>query len=160
MSTADRTTVKAAINELTTKLTDNLVADPPTSAKPFRRIGVGESQPDAFARPFLMITLTRSRPIGVTENDRLIEIQMQLRAVVDVTAAVAHDVLLDAIGAIEDYFDSIIDTGVIDGAEGFDNRVWSFDYPSTTSGARLAVASAGQTFIVKVERQQNLTPAP
>ena len=80
-----------------------------------------------------------------------------LRVVTDVVVADPLSAVLDKVTAIEDYLDDIIDTGVIEGAEGFDDRVWSFEYPS--AGARMAVATATQTFIVKVERGNNRVPA-
>ena len=160
MPTADRTTIKAAISGLATKLRTNLVADPPTVAAPFRGVSIGAATGDEFARPFLAITLQRARPIAVTDDDRLFEVSMTLTAFVDVLASDPHPTILDAIGAVEDYLDSIVDTGVIAGAEGFDNRTWKFSYPQTTSGTRLASAAAAETFIVKVERLRNREPAP
>ena len=107
----------------------------------------------------MTLQLTRTRPIGATENDKLIETTMTLHLVTDVAAADPHDAILDKVGAVDDYLDGIIDTGVIEGAEGFDDRAWTFDYPKTTSGARVASAQSTQTFIVKVEREQNREPA-
>ncbi len=158
-ATPDRTTIKAAIEELTTKLRTNLVADPLTSAKPFRRVEVGGAGVEEYPRPFLTLLLARARPIGISENDKLTEVTMTLRLVTDVAAADPHTAMLDKIGALEDYLDSVVDTGVIGGAEGFDDRVWTFDYPRTTAGARVAAASATQTFVVKVERERNREPA-
>lgn len=93
------------------------------------------------------------------DNDKLAEVSMTLRMVTDVSASDPHEAILDKIGAVEDYFDGIIDTGVIEGAEGFDAREWTFDYPRTTAGARVASATAKQTFVVKVQRGQNREPA-
>ena len=159
MPTPDRTTLKAAIDELSTKLRANLVADPPTATKPFRRVEVGPVGIEEYPRPFLGLLLSRARPIGVTDNDKIIEASMTLRLVTDVTASDPHGAILDKIGAVDDYLDSLIDTGILEGAEGFDDRVWTFDYPRATSGARVASASAAQTFVVTVERQQNRVPA-
>lgn len=153
MPTADRTTLPATVSALITKLRDNLVADPPTAAKPFRRIEAdGE-----YARPFCTLTLAGFRPIGTVDNDKLFEASIVLRVVTDVVASDPLSAVLNKVTAIEDYLDGIIDTGVIEGAEGFDDRVWSFEYPS--AGARMAVATATQTFIVKVERGNNRVPA-
>ena len=159
MPTPDRTTVKAVIEDLTSKLRTNLVADPPTDSKPFRKVEVGVVGVEEYLRPFMMLQLIRSRPVGVTDNDKLLEVTMSLRLVTDVSAADPHAAILDKIGAVEDYLDSLIDTGVLAGSEGFDDRVWKFDYPKTTAGSRVAVASAEQSFVVKVERQQNRVPA-
>lgn len=159
MPTADRTTIKAAIAELAARLRDNLTADPVTTAKPFRRVEVGDAGVGEYARPFLTLLLTRSRPIGVIDGDKLVEATMRLRVVTDVVAADPHAAMLDKLGAVEDCLDALIDTGVIEGAEGFDDRVWTFTYPRTTSGARVATAEATQTFVVKVERGQNREPA-
>ena len=158
-ATPDRTTIKEATAELTTKLRTNLVADPPTDAKPFRRVEIGGSGAQEYPRPFMTLQLTRTRPIGATDSDKLIETTMTLHLVTDVAATDPHDAILDKVGAVDDYLDSIIDSGVIEGAEGFDDRTWTFDYPKTTSGARVASAQSTQTFVVKVEREQNREPA-
>ena len=100
-----------------------------------------------------------ARPIAVVDNDKVIEVTMTLRLVMDVSGSDSHAAMLDSIGAIDDYLDSLIDVGVLEGAEGFDDRVWTFEYPAGTAGARAAVASATQTFVVKVEREQNRVPA-
>ncbi|MGB2985848.1 MAG: hypothetical protein WBE26_08190, partial [Phycisphaerae bacterium] len=145
--TPDRTTIKAAIQELTTKLRTNLVADPPTAAAPFRRVEVASAGVEEYPRPFLTLLLERTKPVGVTDNDKLVAVSMTLRVVTDVAALDPHDAILDKIGAVDDYLDSIADTGVIEGAEGFDDREWAFGYPSATAGARVASATATQTFV-------------
>ena len=159
MPTTDRTTIKATVSELVDKLRANLVAEPPTSVAPFRSICVGAAEGTEYTRPFLSLALKRVRPISVSDNDRLFEATLTMSLFVDATESDVHPEMLDAIGALEDYLDSIIDTGVIEGAEGFDDRVWTFDYPKSTSGARLALVSATQTFVVKVERDNNREPA-
>jgi len=159
MATPDRTTLKAAVDALLTKFRANLVASPPTAPKPFRCIEVGASGADEVPRPFLSVRLMRTRPISACNNDKLWEAELTLRIVTDVAAADPHVGVLDAIGAVEDYLDSIIDTGVSDGAEGFDDREWTIEYPKTSAGARLAAAKASQSFVVKVQRQQNRVPA-
>lgn len=158
MPTPDRTTLKAATAEFVDKLRDALVADPPTATKPFRAVIVGDARGDEHPRPFVALTVNRVRPVGAVDGDKLLEASMTLRLFTDVVDADPHSALLDKIGALEDYLDGIIDEGVIEGAEGFDDRVWSFDYPVMTSGARLASASANQTFVVKVEREHNREP--
>lgn len=159
MPTADRTTVKAAIQELVNKLRTNLIADPLTATQPLRRVEVGGLGAEEYPRPFLSVLLTRTRPIGTSDNDKLIEVSSRMRLVTDVTGTDPHDTILDQLGAVEDYLDGIADTGVLEGAEGFDDRTWTIEYPSTTSGARLAVAEAKQTFVIRVERGQNREPA-
>ncbi len=159
MSTPDRTTIKAAIEELTAKLRANLVAEPPTATKPFRKVEAGVAEVQAYPRPFLTVFLNRTRPLAVTDNDKVIEVTMTLRMVTDVAASDPHGAMLDQIGALDDYLDSLIDTGVLEGADGFDDRAWTFEYPRGTAGARVATASATQTFVVKVERAQNRVPA-
>ncbi len=159
MATPDRTTIKATIEDLATKLTTNLVADPPTATKPFRRVVVGASGVEESPRPFLSMLLTRSQPLGVTGNDKVVGMTMTLRVVTDAAEVDPHEAILDKIGALDDYFDSIVDSGVIDGAEGFDDRAWTFEYPRATAGARVATATATQTFVIKVERGQNREPA-
>lgn len=158
-STPDRTTIKATIQELANKLRTNLVADPPTAAKPFRQVEVGETGVEAYPRPFLSLSLSKVRPAATVDNDKAVEVTMTLGVVTDVSAADPHSEILDKVGAVEDYLDSIIDTGVIEGAEGFDHRVWTFEYPRATAGARVARADATQAFVVKVERGYNRVPA-
>ena len=158
MPTPDRTTVKAAVQEFVSKLRSNLIVDPPTAAKPLRRVEVGQMGSEEYPRPFLAVRLTRTRPIGTGDDDKLIEVSSELRLVTDAAGTDPHDTVLDQLGAVEDYLDSIVDTGVIDGAEGFDDRAWTIDYPRTTSGSRLAVAEAKQTFVVKIQRGRNREP--
>jgi len=158
-ATPDRTTIKAAIENLTALLRANLAADPPTVSKPFRRIEAGRAGVSQYPRPFMVLYIKQSNSVGVTDNDKIFEVTMGLVIVCDVTASDPHGAVLDKIGAVEDYFDGIVETGLLEGAEGFDNRVWSFDYPKATAGARVAAATANQSFIAKVQRQQNREPA-
>jgi hypothetical protein len=159
MPTADRTTIRAAIEALTSSFRANLAADPPTATKPFRRILIGAAGADAFARPHLTLAMTRARTLAGVDDDHVVEVTLTLHVVTDVTADDAHGDVLDQIGAIEDHLDGLADAGVIEGAEGPSARVWSFDYPRATSGARVIAASATQAMIVKVERSQNRVPA-
>jgi len=97
----------------------------------------------------------RSRPVAVSNDDRVFEVTLMTRIVTDATALDAHGVVLDQIGAVEDYLDSLRDVGVRVGAEGLENRDWEFHYPKTTSGARVITAEAEQTLMVKVQRAFN-----
>lgn len=160
MPTADRTTIKAAIDELVNKLRTNLAAMPPTATKPFRRVEVGDTTTEEYPRPFLTVRLVRAKPIAVVDDDKVMEVTTALRMVTDVSASDPHGAMLDKIGALDDYLDSIRAGGVIAGAEGFDDRVWSFDYPKVTAGSRVATAEATQTFVVKVQRTYNRVAAP
>ncbi len=159
MPTADRTTIKAVVDELVNKLRTNLAAIPPTATKPFRRVEVGDSALEEYPRPFLTVRLVRARPIGVVDDDKVMEVTTALRMVTDVSASDPHGAILDKIGALDDYLDSTRNSGVIAGAEGFDDRGWTFDYPRATSGSRVATAEATQTFVVKVQRTFNRIPA-
>ncbi len=159
MPTADRTTVKAAIDTFVSLLETNLVANPPTKTKPFRSIVVGDSGAEAFPRPFLAIQLSRARVIGAMDNDKLIEVNMTLRSYVDAIQADAHAAMLDAVGAVDDYLDSLIDTGILEGATGFDDRDWTFENAKTSSGSRVVSVTGKQTFVVTVQRLQNRVPA-
>lgn len=158
-ATPDRTTIRAAFEALTNQLRTNLVADPPTETKPFLSVQAGPTAPTAFTRPFLAAFLTRTRPIGATQGDKIVSVTTTLRIVADVLDDDPHTVLLDKIGAVDDFLDGVADTAIIEGTEGFDDRTWTFDFPSVTTGARMATASAEQSFVVKVERQQNRIPA-
>jgi hypothetical protein len=159
MPTPDRTTIKAALQQFVTLLRANLTAEPPTALKPLRRVEMGDAGFQEYARPFLAVRLVRVRPVATTDGDRVFEVGVELRLVTDVTTADPHDAVLDKIGAVEDYLDGLIPAGVIDGAEGFDDRVWSVEVPKATSAARAAAATAAQTMIVKVQRGQNRQPA-
>jgi hypothetical protein len=152
---ADRTTLKAAVQELEDKLRTGLSADPPTASKPFWAVRAGDATTGEYPRPFLAVKLMRARPIAAVDGDRAFAVSMLLRIVTDVTGADVHDALLDKCGAVEDYFDSIVDTGVIDGADGFDARDWKFEYPTGTATGRVATAEAVETFVVKVARGEN-----
>lgn len=155
MPSPDRTTVKATIAELIGRLRANLVGETPTA--PLRRVEIGSS--GEYPRPFLTVGLARTRPISATDDDKLVEVTVTLRLATDVTEVDPHGSLLDKVAAVDDYLDSVRDTGVIEGAEGFDDRVWTFDYPRTTAGARMAWATATQSFVAKVEREQNREPS-
>jgi hypothetical protein len=156
--TADRTTIKATFDELLVKLRSNLVADPPTAVRPFRHIVVGDFSMVEHARPFLAVALARAKAVGAADGDKLMEVSMNVQVVCDILGSDAHGELLDRTAAVDDYLDSLLDSGVIDGADGFDDRVWTFTHPRTSSGARTATASAVQTCVVRVEREQNRVP--
>ena len=98
MPTADRTTIKAAVDEFVSKLRTNLVADPPTSAKPFRFAEVGATGVEEYPRPFLSVLIASARPLGVVNDDKIMEVTATIRLVVDVTQADPHDAILDAVG--------------------------------------------------------------
>jgi len=159
MPTSDRTTIKAAVDALVSQLAANLVANPPTASAPFRKVAAGAGGAESHPRPFLAVRLIRTRTVDVMDDDRLMEVTVELRALSDVLGADPLTPLLDKVGAVDDYLDGVRDGGVIEGAEGFDDRVWDFEEPRSTAGARLATATATQAFIVKVKRGQNRVPA-
>lgn len=159
MPTPDRTTLKAAVQQFVTVLRANLTAEPPTAAKPLRRVESGASGWQEYPRPFLTVRLARVRPIATVDQDKVFEVVMELRLVTDVAGSDPHDAVLDKVGALEDALDALIPAGVLDGAEGFDDRAWTIEYPKTTSGTRVAAARAEQTVIVKVQRGKNRLPA-
>ncbi len=152
---SDRTTIKTTIQQFVTLLKNNLTAEPPTSTNPLRRVAVGEAGNQEYPRPYLAVRLIRFGPVATVDDDRMFQVISELRLVTDVTAADPHDAILEKIGAVENYLDTILDTGVIEGAEGFDDREWKIEYPKASSGARVAVAVATQTFVVNVDRQLN-----
>jgi len=158
MPVADRTTIKAAVQEFVAILRANLTADPPTASAPFRRIQEGSGAGTEYPRPFMTVRLTGTKLLGAMDDDKVIHVAMALRVVTDVADSDPHDAILDVAGAVDDYLDSVRDTGVIEGAEGFDDRTWKFEYPRATAGARLAAAEAAQSFVVKVKRVQNRVP--
>ena len=155
MPTADRTTVKSAIDELVNKLRSNLVADPPTASKPFRKIEAGTGEIEHYPRPFLTVRAVRARAASVVDDDKVIEVTVELRIVADILGVDPLTAVYDQMGAVEDYLDSIRDTGIIDGSAGFDERTWALETARGTSGARISTATAQQTLIVKVQRGFN-----
>ena len=159
MPTADRTTLRAAIDDLVVKLRVNLVANPPTVTKPFRAVAVGNVGQEEFPRPYMGLYVIRSRPVEATSDDRVFEVTLMTRIVTDATSTDALGVALDQIGAVEDYLDGLRDVGIRIGAEGMESRDWEFQYPKATSGARVITAEAEQTLIVKVQRAFNRVAA-
>lgn len=87
------------------------------------------------------------------------EVMIAMRVVADTTGQDSIGTILDHIGATEDHLDSLVGVGLIDGAEGFDDRAWSFEDTKVRSGPRIVAATAKQTFVVKIQRNQNRTPA-
>ena len=160
MATADRTTVKAAIQALMTKLRANLQADPPTASKPFRRIEEGEAAFGEYVRPFMTVRIVEIKPVGTTEGDKLLQVTLGMRLVTDVVSADPHDAVLDAVGAVEDYFDELVvdEETIIEGADGFEERTWTFGYPAGAAGSQAAEATCRQSCVVKVEREYNRVP--
>ena len=157
--TPDRTTIKAAFQCLVELLRDNLTAEPPTAGKPFRRVEEGPAGVIEYPRPFLSVWLTKVEPLGTIDNDKVLQVEVALRALTDVAGDDPQAALLDALAALEDHLDSILDTGVLEGAEGFDDCAWTFEYPAATSGVRVGVARGSLSFVVKVEREHNRVPA-
>jgi hypothetical protein len=160
MATADRTTIKAAIQALMTKLRANLRSDPPTVSRPFRRIEEGEASFAEYVRPFMTVRIVEVEPVGTTEGDKLLRVTLVMRLVTDVVSDDPHDAILDAVGAVEDYFDELYadQQEIIEGADGFEERTWTFGYPAGSSGAQAAQASCRQSCIVRVEREYNRVP--
>ncbi|MFQ5415022.1 MAG: hypothetical protein ACE5E6_11240 [Phycisphaerae bacterium] len=156
--TSDRTTIKAATQALVAGLRGNLVAEPPTAARPFRGVHDGPLDATGFPRPYLAVWVADAVPVATTDDDKIMRVTTGLTVVTDIVGPDPHDAILDAVGAVDDYLDGIIDAGVIEGAEGFDDRAWTLDYPPTTTGPRVGGAHATATFIVKVQRGQNIVP--
>lgn len=156
MPAPGRTTVSTALSTLRGSLRANLVADPPTPSAPFREVAMEPAEETDCVRPFLAVYLDQTELLGLVDDDRVVEVTMKLHLVADVSTVDSHEELLALIGAVDDYFDEIRDSGVVNGAEGFEKRVWSFSFAKLTAGARTAGATAKQTFIVKIEREQNL----
>jgi len=150
-----RNTIKAAMDRLRNRFETKLVADPPTLAKPFRKVIEGDAGAVEHARPFVTIRAGRSRPIGVSEDDKLIEVTIHSRIVTDVTEASPNDALFDKVAAVDDYFDGIIEAGLLAGVDGLDHRTWVFGYPESKAGARVASAECTQSFVVRVAREAN-----
>jgi hypothetical protein len=160
MPTLDRTTIRAAVDELVSKLRSNLVADPPTASKPFRKIEAGTGEVEHFSRPFLTVRAVRARAATVVDDDKVVELTVEMRIVADIAGNDPYTAVYDQIGAVEDYLDSIRDTGILDGTAGFDERTWALETSKASSGARVSVATAQQTLMVKVQRGFNRLASP
>jgi len=157
----DRTTIKAAVQELVSQLRDGLTASPPTAGKPFRAVRAGFDGPEAAARPFLAVRLSKATPSAALEGDKVFDCTAVLRLVTDIAAADAHDELLDKAAAVEDFFDGLLaaEASVVEGADGFDDRSWTYSYPSGTVGGGTAAAECTMTCRVRVERGANREPS-
>lgn len=153
------TTIRNATNAFVSALRSALVGTPLTPAAPLRRVEIGQAGTQEYPRPFLTLLLTRSRPVGTADGNKLMRVSMGLRVVTDVVSSGLHDSLLDAVAAVDDAIDGIVAAGVLEGADGFDDREWVFEYPRTTSGARVASAVATQDFVVHVQRTHNREPS-
>jgi hypothetical protein len=147
---------------LMSALRTDLQADPPTAAKPFRRIEEGQGTSSEYVRPFMTVRLVETEAVSTTDGDKVLQAALVMRLVTDVVSDDPHDAILDAIGAVEDYFDSLFasGSGIVDGADGFDDRSWTLTYPAGSTGVQTAEASCEQTFIVKIERGYNRVPKP
>lgn len=160
MPTLDRTTIRAAVDELVSKLRNNLVSDPLTPSKPFRRVEAGTGEAEHFPRPFLTVRAVRARAATVVDDDKVIELTVEMRIVADIAGIDPYTAVYDQMGAVEDYLDSIRDTGILDGTAGFDERTWALETLKASSGARVSVATAYQSLMVKVQRGFNRATAP
>ncbi|HUU84627.1 MAG TPA: hypothetical protein VM243_14100 [Phycisphaerae bacterium] len=160
MATPDRTTVKAAIQALMAELRANLRSDPPTATKPFRRIEEGQAAFGEYPRPFMTVRIVEIKPVGTTEGDKLLRVTIEMRLVTDVIFDDPHDAVLDAVGAVEDYFDELAadEQTIVEGADGFEERTWKLGYPTGAAGSQAAEATCRQSCIVKVEREYNRVP--
>jgi len=155
--TADRTTIKAAVQALVAALRSGLTADPPTAAKPLRRVEKGPAKFGEYVRPFMTVSLSQVEPLASTEGDKIWRVSLVLRMVTDVLSGDPHAALLGAVAAVEDFFDGLLtdEDEVIEGADGFDDRIWTLGYPSGSTGSAAAEASCKQSFVVKVGRGEN-----
>lgn len=157
MPAVDRTPLKIVMKTLMANLRTGLVADPPTVTKPFRKIEEGDAAANEYVRPFMAVRLIKIEPLDTIEGDKIILATLAMRLVTDVVSDDPHDAILDAVGAVEDHFDNmqILQQVFVEGADGFDDRKWTFTYPAGSSGTRIAQTDCEQTFVVKVERAQN-----
>lgn len=160
MPTVDRTTIRAAVDELVNKLRTNLVADPVTASKPFRRVEAGTGETEHYARPFLAVRAVRARAATVMDDDKVVEATIEMKIVADIVGVDPYTAVYDQIGAVEDYLDSIRDTGILEGTSGFDERTWALETSKTASGSRVSAATAQQSLMVKVQRGFNRVAAP
>lgn len=159
MPLTDRSTLRLVMDEVLSLLRANLVADPPTGARPFRRVEAGAVAAESGPRPLLGVTLVKARAAAALDDDKVWEATTQLAVVVDLTAADAHGGMLDAVAAVEDGLDALREVGVVAGADGLDDRAWSFEVPAPRAGPRTGVAKATQTFVARVGRGANRAPA-
>jgi hypothetical protein len=158
MPTLDRTTIKSAIDELVNKLRRIWRPILRRRASRFARSSRhGRSR--ALSAAFLTVRAVRARAASVVDDDKVVEVTVELRIVADIVGVDPLTAVYDQMGAVEDYLDSIRDTGIIDGSAGFDERTWALETVKLTSGARVSTVTAQQTLIVKVQRGFNRAAA-
>ncbi len=155
MPTADRTTLRDVMTALVDRIQDDLASDPPTTAKPFRRVAAHAAGGSAYPRPFVAVYLLRARPVAATDDDRVFEVTIQLRIIADATGADAHGAILDLVAAVEDEFDALRDSGLIEGCDGFDVRAWEIKVGEPGAGARMVSADASMTCMMRAAREEN-----
>lgn len=153
--TADRKTLRDVMAALVDRIQDDLVSDPPTTAKPFRRVAPHAAGGSAYPRPFIAAYLLRARPVAATDDDRIFEATIQLRIIADAAGADAHGAILNLVESVEDEFDALRDGGVIEGCDGFDVRAWEIKVGEPGVGARMVSADAAMTCMVRVARGEN-----
>ena len=159
MSTPERTTIQTFLEALRTALADQLIADPPTPAAPFRAVPWGPAEPESHPRPFLTLWPADVEPLGVIDDDKVLRVELRCAAVVDIRTEAAAPTLLDAAAAVDDCLDGLRPTLLAEGADGLDDHTWTFAYPKTAAGARVGTATATLTFVARVERSHNRLPA-
>jgi len=153
-----RTTIRDTLAALITRMQSDLIGDPPTPAAPFRRVLVGEVSPGVVPRPFVALAARGAEPIGTIDGDKLMALSLELLVVVDVVGDTTHATIFDAVGAIDDFFDGMLNDGFVEGADGFDDRTWTVSYPRSQAGGRVATARAVQRAILRVGRMNNRVP--
>lgn len=144
---------------LVSRMESELIGEPPAPDAPLRRVLVGEASPGVVPRPFVAVVARGAEPIGTIDGDKLVALSVELAVVVDVVGDTANSTLFDAVGAIDDFFDGMLDDGLVDGVDGFDDRAWTLSYPKAKAGGRVATARAVQRAIVRVGRLNNRVPA-
>lgn len=155
MPSSDRTTLSAAIAALVDELSDRLVADPPTPSSPLRRIIAGAASVEGAVRPVMAVRLSRVRTLSAADDDRLMEASIALLLATDAGEADAHERVLALTGAVEDALDALRETGVIEGADGLDDRSWDVRFAAGAAGSRVATAEAAVGLVVRVAREDN-----
>lgn len=155
MPTTDRTTLSAAMAAMVDELRKRLVGDPPTSSHPLRRIIAGAAGVEGAVRPVMAVRLARVHTLSAADDDRLIEASIVLLVATDVGEADAHERVLALTGVVEDALDGLREGGLIEGADGLDDRSWEVHFAAGVAGARVATVEARIRLVVRVAREGN-----
>ena len=152
---ASQTTIKAVLDKIESRYRTKLVADPPTATKPFWTVIEGIATGIEATRPFLAIHATEVRPTDRMDGDQHFRLTFVTQLFTDIDDASQIADLHNKMSEVDDFWDDERATGLLNGAEGFDERRWQIIHPKETQPTRLGRAELTNTCIVNVKRGTN-----